>query len=99
MPASGRGVADIFFGGSPTDKGGINISGVTGVDSTTHAEAWFQHGDTSAHGDNGPDEHEEAAALCPLYVQCSLNTINISAEPIAALFSGFLQVHYNWSTP
>ena len=99
MPAQGSGVADIFFTGNPSEEGGVNISGVTGVDSTTIAEAWFQHGDTSAHGDNGTDEHEEAAALCPLRVQCTLNTLNISGKAIAALGTGFFQVHYFWRTP
>ncbi|SRR6266487_2515322 len=97
MPASGRGTAQIFFTGTPSEEAGVAVTGLTGVDSTTHAEAWFQHGDSTA--SNGTDEHEEAAALCPLTCQVQATQISIKAAAIAALGTGFFLVHYNWSTP
>src|SRR2546426_9042664 len=98
MAASGSGVVDIFFTATPSEEGGINIA-IAGIDATTRAEAWFQHGDVDAHGTNTADEHEEAAALCTLACQVSTNNLNIKATAVGALATLFFQVHYFWSTP
>lgn len=95
--ASGSGTIQLFFTGTPSEEAGAVVTGQTGLDATSHIEAWFQHGDTAS--GNGMDEHEEAAALCPLNCKFSApGQFAITAQPMAALGVGFFNVHFFWST-
>jgi hypothetical protein len=83
------------FGATPAEEA-TKIVTVVGLSPTSHIEAWFQHGDTTA--DNGIDEHEEAAALCPLVCKyLSATTFEAKAMPIAMLGLGQFKFHWTWS--
>ena len=58
------GTATLDFGATPAEETTVTVAGQAGFVATSAVEAWVQHGDSTA--DNGVDEHEEMAALCPL---------------------------------
>lgn len=93
MPALGTDTLD--FGATPAEET-TKVVTTAGLSGTSHIEAWFQHGDTTA--DNGGDEHEEAAALCPLGCKyLSATTFEVKAMPIAMLGIGTFKFHWAWS--
>jgi hypothetical protein len=92
--ATGTGTID--FGATPSEEATVTITGQTGLISTTHIEAFFQHGDSTA--DNGVDEHEEAAAVCPLACKWTVDgSFEVKAIPISGLGIGTFKFHYAWS--
>ena len=91
----GIGTDTIDFGATPVEET-TKVVTTSGLSSTSHIEAWFQHGDTTA--DSGVDEHEEAAALCPLVCKyLSATTFEVKAMPIAAMGIGTFKFHWVWS--
>ena len=89
------GTDTLDFGATPAEEA-TKIVTTSGLSATSHIEAWFQHGDST--GDNGADEHEEAAALCPLACKyLSATTFEVKAMPIAALAIGTFKFHWVWS--
>jgi hypothetical protein len=92
--AVGTGIID--FGSTPSEEATLTITGQAGLVSTTHIEAWFQHGDSTA--DNGVTEHEEAAAICPLACKWTVDgSFQVIAMPIAGLGIGTFKFHWAWS--
>lgn len=92
--AIGTGIID--FGASPAEEATVTVSGQAGLVSTTHIEAWFQHGDSTA--DNGIDEHEEAAAVCPIACKWTVDgSFEAKAMPISAVGIGTFKFHFAWS--
>lgn len=68
----------------------------SGLSATSHIEAWFQHGDTTA--DNGADEHEEAAEWVRLVCKyLSATTFEVKAMCQGALAIGTFKFHWVWS--
>lgn len=89
------GTDSIDFTTTPGEEATKTVT-TAGLSTTSHIEAWFMHGDTTA--DNGVDEHEEAAALCPLVCKyLSSTTFEVKAMPIAATGIGLFQFHWIWS--
>lgn len=90
------GTATLDFGADPgAEEATVVVSGQAGFVATSHAEAWFQHGDTTA--DNSATEHEEAAALCPLACKWTVDgSFEIKGMPLAALGVGQFKVHWTW---
>lgn len=93
--ASGKGTASMFFGGTPTDEASATVTGLTGMLPGDHAEAWFQHDDSTSSNDAAA--HEEAAAVCILTCSAGNNQMTVKAECLAGLITGFLLFHYGWS--
>jgi hypothetical protein len=93
MPPTGTAVLD--FGATPTDQASVAITSQTGIVAGSHVEAWFMRETTAG---NGVDEHEEAAALCPLVCGNIVagTGFTIVAHPIAALGLGQFTVHWGW---
>lgn len=90
------GTATLDFGATPAEEATLTVSGQAGLVATSHIEAWFQHGDSTA--DNSVDEHEEAAAVCPLACKWTVDgSFEIKAMPISALAIGTFKLHYAWS--
>lgn len=90
-----KGTATIDFTSTPSEEAEVTVSGLTGFVVTSACEAFFMHNDTTS--DNGADEHEEAAALCPLSCKYFADgSIKIKAMPIAMLGIGTFKVHYVW---
>lgn len=90
------GTATLDFGATPAEEATVTVTGQAGVVSTSHIEAWFQHGDTTT--DNGADEHEEGAALCPLACKWTVDgSFEIKGMPIAATGLSTFKVHWVWS--
>jgi hypothetical protein len=86
------GTATLDFGSTPADETFVDVTGQSGLDADTHIEAYFMR-ETSA--DNGADEHEEAAALCPLVCEfLSSSSFRIRACPIAAMAIGQFKVRW-----
>jgi hypothetical protein len=85
----------INFGATPVDEATkLVTSGVSGLTSASYIEAWFMK-ETST--DNGVEEHEEAAAVCPLTCQfVNATSFFVLAMPIAALGTG--QFTFRWAT-
>jgi len=91
-----QGTTTIDFGVTPVEETTVIVSGQTGFVSTSAVEAWFQHGDLTA--DNSADEHEEAAALCPLACKWTVDgSFEIKAMPIAMTGIGTFKVHWVWN--
>lgn len=89
------GTDTIDFGSTPAEEA-TKVVTTAGLSATSHIEAWFQHGDTTA--DNGVDEHEEAAMLMPLACKyLSATTFEVKAMPIAAMGIGLFKFHWTWS--
>lgn len=89
------GTDSIDFTATPSEEATQTVTTV-GLLTTSHIEAWFMHGDTTA--DNGVDEHEEAAALCPLGCKyLSSTTFEVKAMPIAMTGVGLFKFHWVWS--
>lgn len=91
-----QGTATIDFGATPVDEATVVITGQTGIVAGSHAEAFFMKDSTA---DNGTDEHEEAAALCPLVCESIVagTGFTIRAMPIAALGTGQFSVRWVWN--
>jgi len=84
------------FGADPGAEDVTKLVTVSGLSATSHIEAWFHHGDTTAN--NGTDEHEEAAALCPLACKyVSATQFEAKAMPLAAQGVGQFKFHWAWS--
>lgn len=92
--AVGTGVID--FGATPSEEATATVTGQAGLVAATHIEAWFQHGDSTS--DNGVNEHEEAAAVCPLSCKKTVDgSFEVKAMPISALGIGTFKFHFAWS--
>lgn len=91
--ASGTAVLD--FGATPAEEASIAVTGQAGILAGSHVEAFFMREST---GDNGVDEHVEAAALCPLVCGNIVagTGFTIYAHPIAALGLGTFNVRWAW---
>jgi len=90
------GTGTIDFGATPADEAVVTVAGQAGLISSTHIEAWIQQGDSTA--DNGVDEHEEFAALCPFACQWTVDgSFQAKAMPLAMLGIGTFKFHYAWS--
>lgn len=89
------GTAVLDFGATPAESASVVVTGQTGILAGSHVRAFFMRESTA---DNSIDEHEEAAALCPL----SCGTIvpgtgfTICASPIAMLGVGTFNIRWNW---
>lgn len=89
------GTDTIDFSTTPSEFATKTVT-TSGLSATSHIEAFFMHGDTTA--DNGVDEHEEAAALCPLVCKfLSATTFETKASPIAMVGIGTFKFHWVWS--
>ncbi len=56
------GSATLDFGSVPAENASVQITGQSGIIASSRAYAYFMSEVTT---DNGTDEHEEAASLCP----------------------------------
>lgn len=94
MGAQGTAVLD--FGASPAEEASVVVTGQAGIVSGSHVEAFFMRESTS---DNSNEEHEEAAALCPLVCGDIVagTGFTIYAHPIAALGLGTYNVRWVWN--
>lgn len=98
-PSSGSGnfgTATLDFGGTPAESAVISVTGQAGIVAGSHVKAWFMK-DTTV--DNGVDEHEEAAALCPLAIGNIIagTGFDIIAMPVGMLGQGTFKVHWQWA--
>jgi len=91
-----QGTAILDFGANPAEGATVVITGQAGIIAGSHAEAFFMKDST---GDNGADEHEEAAALCPLICESVVAGagFTIRAMPISALGLGQFTVRWVWN--
>lgn len=80
------GIATLGFGATPADVATVTVPH-TGVAGASEIEAYFMR---EATADNGVDEHEEAAALCPLVCGNIVAGVsfNVTAHPLATLGTG-----------
>lgn len=93
--ASGVGTDTLDFTSTPSDEVTKTVT-TAGLSATSHIEAFFQHGDTTS--DNGADEHEEAAAMCPLVCKyLSATTFDVKAMCLGMLGVGTFKFHWVWS--
>lgn len=92
----GVGTGVIDFTATPSDEATVTVTGQAGLVSTTHIEAWFQHGDSTA--DNGVDEHAEAAQHMSLACKWTVDgSFQVIAQPMLALAIGTFKFHFAWS--
>jgi hypothetical protein len=91
-----QGTAVLNFGATPVEDTTIVITGQAGIVAGSHAEAFFMKESTA---DNSVDEHEEAAALCPLVCESIVSGagFTIRAMPIAMLGLGTFNVRWVWN--
>lgn len=89
------GTDTLDFTSTPSEET-TKIVTTAGLSATSHIEAWFQHGDTTA--DGSADEHEEAAAMCRLACKyLSATTFEVKGMPINSLGIGTFKFHWVWS--
>lgn len=90
------GTAVLDFGATPADEASVVVTGQAAIASGSHVEAFFMR---EATGDNTVEEHEEAAALCPLVcgVIVAGTGFTIYAHPIAGLGLGTFNVRWAWT--
>lgn len=81
------GTATLDFGATPAETASVVVTGQTWVKPTTRLTASFMRESTA---DNGLDEHEEGAAMCPLSCGAIVPGVGftIYANPLSALGSG-----------
>jgi hypothetical protein len=91
-----QGTATLDFGATPTEEASVTVTGQSAIVAGSHVEAFFMQETT---GDNGADEHAEAAALCPLVVSDIVagTGFTIRAHPIAMLGIGQFSVRWVWN--
>lgn len=87
------GTATLDFTSTPSETASVVVTGQAGILAGSHVEAFFM-AETTA--DNGADEHEEAAAICPLVCGAVVagTGFTITAHPIAALGVGTFAVRW-----
>lgn len=94
MGAQGTIVLD--FGSTPAQEATVSVTGQAGIVAGSHAEAFFMQ-DTTA--DNGLEEHQEAAAICPLV--CGPVTPGVGfpilAQSLGPLGMGQFSVRWVWN--
>jgi hypothetical protein len=90
------GTAVLDFGATPAESASVAVIGQAGIVAGSHVEAFFMRESTA---DNGVDEHEEAAAMCPLVCGSIIagTGFTIIAHPIGALGTGAFNVRWVWS--
>ena len=90
-----KGTAVLDFGATPADQASVVVTGQAGIAAGSDVEAYFMRETTS---DNGVDEHEEAAALCPLVCGDIVagTGFTIYAHPLAMLGTGTFNVRWVW---
>ena len=83
------------FGATPAEEASVVVTGQAGIVAGSDVEAYFMREST---GDNGVDEHEEAAAMCPLVCGNIVDGVGftIYAHPIGALGIGTFNVRWVW---
>lgn len=93
---AGTGTATLDFTSTPCETASITVTGQAAILTTSHVEAFWMSETTA---DNGADEHEEAAALCPLVCGSLIagTGFTITAHPIAALGVGTFKVRWVWT--
>ncbi len=89
------GTAVLNFGATPTDEASVAVTGQAAIASGSHVEAYFMRESTA---ENTLEEHEEAAALCPLVCGAIVagTGFTIYAHPIAMLGVGQFTVRWAW---
>lgn len=94
MAATGTAVLD--FTTTPSEQASVVVTGQANIQTTSLVEGFFMDTTTA---DNGSDEHQEAAALCPLVCGTIVagTGFTITAHPIAALGVGTFTVAWAWS--
>lgn len=94
MGAQGTAVLD--FGATPADEATVAVTGQAAIIAGSHCEAFFMKESTA---DNSTDEHEEAAALCPLVCESVIagTGFTIRGMPIAGLGTGQFNVRWVWN--
>ena len=90
------GTATLDFGATPADTASVVVTGQAGIASGSFVEAFFMRETTA---DNGVDEHEEAASLCPLICGSIVagTGFTIFAHTLAMLGLGTFNVKWVWS--
>lgn len=90
------GTATLDFTSTPSEDTTVAVTGQVDILSTSFVEAWFMKESTA---DNSVEEHEEAAALCPLVCESVVagTGFTIRAMPIAALGMGTFKVRWVWN--
>jgi hypothetical protein len=91
-----QGTATLDFGDTPADEASVDVTGQTGILSTSDAEAYFMVDSTA---DNGTDEHQEGAALCKLVCGNIVagTGFTIYAHCLAMLGVGQFKVRWVWN--
>lgn len=91
-----QGIAILDFGATPAEDATIAVTGQAGILAGSHCEAFFMKESTA---DNSVDEHEEAAALCPLVCESVIagTGFTIRGMPIAMLGIGTFNVRWVWN--
>jgi len=91
-----QGTAILDFGSTPAEEATVAVTGQGAIAGDSLCEAWFMKVDTA---DNTDEQHEEAAALCPLICESVIpgTGFTIRAMPIAALGTGQFQCCWCWN--
>ena len=88
------GTAIINFGSTPVDTATILVTGLSGLSSASHLEAWVQGSDTNG-AENGTDAHQQLQSRCNFngeYVSAS--SFNINADVFIGFVTSTFIVHY-----
>lgn len=90
------GNATLDFGSVPVDEASVVVTGQAGIAAGSDVEAYFMAETT---GDNGLDEHQEAAALCKLVCGAIVagTGFTIYAHCLAMLGTGTFKVRWVWN--
>lgn len=91
-----EGTAVLDFTSTPSEEASVAVTGQAGIISGSRVEAYFMREATAT---NGVDEHEEAAALCPLVCGGIVpgTGFTIFAHPLAMVGTGTFNVHWVWA--
>jgi hypothetical protein len=87
------GTDTIDFGATPTDTATKLVTGLAGLTTSSHLEAWIQGGDTT--GDNDVDAHRSLAISGRLRCEYVSDTsMNIVIDLMMGLATGTFLTHY-----
>jgi hypothetical protein len=91
-----QGTATLDFGATPTDTATAVVTGQAGIVAGSAAEAFFMRETTA---DNGLEEHEEAASVCPLVCGAIVagTGFTIFADSLGPLAIGQFSVRWVWN--
>lgn len=95
--SAGTGSAVIDFGGYPGQhEASVDVSGLSGIVTTDHAEAWFM---SEATADHTPADHRFASALISLTCSTPVEGVGFTITGTSIhKMQGTFKVHYVWAS-